>query len=359
MFLLGLLLAICYVPGITGASVPTQWVLLSAILPLGLWRSGVLGPTHFAGLAILAWSALSLLWVPNLWDGLYGFWILAILALAFWLGSTISDFRGLWKGLALGLSCSSLVAISQWLGYAPVESAPGNPSGLFFNSTLLGASCAIVLIALWSEKLWLWMPGILPGLILANSRGAYLVLAFVIASRYVPLLLLSLALMLAAIAFSLVPNDSDSTRLMIWGMALRELTFFGHGIGSFGSFIYIHHNTLVIPDRVHNDYLQLWFELGPASLAIGFIYAVALFQRQSPLWPIFLAFAILGLFYFPLWAPIPAFIGAMVAGRLASDWHHSLFLRAGWRSGRLPRHPHLRSRIGSPRGQALPVVSST
>ena len=57
MFLLGLLLPICFIPGYTGASIPSQWVLLSLVLPAALWRRGYrLTPLHLLGLGFIAWA---------------------------------------------------------------------------------------------------------------------------------------------------------------------------------------------------------------------------------------------------------------------------------------------------------------
>lgn len=329
MFYLGLILAVCYVPGYTGAFIPTQWVLLSAILPLGLWRSGPMSLGHWTGLVVLAWSAISFLWVPNGYDWGYGMWLMAIIAGAFWLGST-TDPTSIFRGLAVGLGISSIVAIAQSLGYSPVEASPSpsHPAGLLYNPTVLGASCALVLIALCCYRLWWYIPALLPALFLSHSRGALIVLACTAFTTRLHWAIVSTLLIVGIGIVSLNPQPSDIQRLYLWGITLRNLDFFGHGLGSFNTFLYynpidLYPKSIAIfhPEFVHNDYLQLWFELGPGAIAIYLIYVFTLTQRASLHWPIFFAFSILGLFYFPLYNPIPAFVGALVAGRILSDWH--------------------------------------
>lgn len=353
MFLLGLIVAVCFVPGYTGAIIPTQWAVLSILLPLGLWRSGVLGPSALAGLAVLAWSAISILWAPNTWDAGFGLWLACIWALALWFGSTIDDFRPLWRGLAVGLTISSAVAIFQHFGFAPVlANSPERPTGLFFNSTLLGASACLVIIALISQRQWAYIPGVLPALFLAHSRGAFLVLALTLLTRYLRVRYVLLAMALAACILVLTLNghetDSDRTRLILWGAALRELNLLGHGIGSFTTFLVATPTRILYPGTVHNDYIQLWFELGLGSLLIMALYALALAQRTSDHWPIFFAFTLFGLFYFPLWTPVPAFMACLVAGAMLRDRHldrlasvHGRYVSLPGTPRRLPLFPRL------------------
>lgn len=354
MFFLGLTLPICFLPGTIGASVPVQWVLLSAILPLGLWRLGSINPGHLAGLAVLAWSALSFAWSPSAYDSGYGMWLLAIWALSFWLGSTTTNLVPLWKGLAAGISISTAVAVAQYFGYSPVLIHSGYP-GLLFNTTLAAATCALVIVALASAHLWLWLPMPILGLILANSRGAYLVLAATAALRFLPWTLVLTLIVAVGILLSITPSGSDTTRLVNWGMAIRGMTPWGNGIGSYSSLYYLFNQQIIRPERVHNDYLQLWYELGVGCIPLLGIYFLALRQRLSREWPVFVAFAIYGLFYFPLWAPTTAFIGCLVAGRLVADWHHNRCVSLYSRYDRLPRDRSARPDPNLPRSEAVPT----
>ncbi len=327
---LGLLLPTCFIPGITGALIPTQWAVLSAVLPLGLWHSSYFGPCHWLGLLSLAWAAFSLQWTPSIFDGIYGLWIISIWALAFWLGGlNFVKLQLLWQGLALGLTVSSVVAIFQALGYRPVEVSNDQLAGLLFNSTVLGASCALVIIACAKYRLWLYIPGLLPALYLSHSRAAWAVLGLTFLAGRIHILVALCALVLGNLALVYWLNPSDTQRLLLWGVAIHELSWLGHGIGSFGDFyylntnpnLYVHSEGLFRTEFVHNDYIQLWFELGIGAIPIYAIIAFALCQTTVPAWPIFFAFATFGLFYFPLYSPITAFIGLFSAGSIIRDWY--------------------------------------
>lgn len=313
MFLLGLLLPICYIPGLTGASIPTQWALLSIAFAISLWREPSTPPSslHYLGLGFLAFAALGLLWAPNLWDGLYALWLVLLWALSFRLGSATASPANLYRGLAIGLSVSSVLAIFQWFGYSTIPTANGsNIAGLLFNRTVLGATTALVILGLISERLWLYIPMLLPGLILSGSRGGWLILMVGLLARMHILIALGLTLA-CALALSFVPDSSDALRLQIWGVTLRGLTLFGHGPGSFTSLYFPAGPALIHPEFVHNDYLQLWFEFGVGALVPIAILTVAIAWSRSPI-PI--AFACLAAFYFPLWTPLTAFIGCFVVG---------------------------------------------
>ena len=183
MFLLGLIAAICFVPGITGASIPTQWPFLSISLLPSLWLSGPFTWAHKLGLFFLAYAALTTLWAHNYNTSVIGVWYLSVWALAFWLGTTQSTLRPLWHGLAWGVALSSLVAIFQWFGFHPVEVYPDQIAGLYFNSTMLGAATALMLVACLCHRLWLPMPPLAIGLILSHSRGAIAILIIGLAAR--------------------------------------------------------------------------------------------------------------------------------------------------------------------------------
>lgn len=354
MFILGLIATASYIPGYLGASVPTQWVLFSCLLPLGLWRSAAVDPR--LPLAALGFAALSVLWAPNGWDGLYGLWLLCLWALAFHLGTTRSDFTPLWKGMAVGLYLSSLVAVAQAFKLSPLEAAAGNPGGLLFNSTLLGATCAIVLVALWQQGLFWWIHGLIPALVLSGSRGAFATLAIVFIARYVHWTVAAACLCLGAALLATSPSGSDTLRLITWGTSIPHLDPFGNGLGSFVTFLFGYEGRIYHPERMHNDYLQLIFELGLFAIPILGLYAIALSQRLSPEWPVFLAFATMGLFYFPLWAPSTSLVGCLLAGRLFADWY--LARVAGLHRGhdRLPGIDYSQPFTSRPGRQALPSL---
>lgn len=335
MFALGLALAVCFVPGYTGATIPTQWVLLSAILPLSLWRSAPPSICLWLWGIFLTYAALSTLWSTNIYTSVLGLWYAAIWALSFWLGTSLPSLAQLWKGLAIGLSISSLVAVAQAFGYHPVEAHEGYP-GLLYNTTAQGASIALILIALASHRLWWYMPPLAVGLVLSQSRGAALILAATALTRIHWLAAIA-ALILGALAYSFWLNPADSQRLQIWGYALRGLTFFGWGPDSFNDVYFLWRGALTHAEFVHNDYLQLAFEYGLGALAIFAIFGLAL-TIPSTEWPILFSVAVLATFFFPLYHPLTAFIAFVATGHASRcrAWNGNLSKHR--RSHLLPRY---------------------
>lgn len=365
MFVFGLTAAICYVPGLTGASIPTQWALFSCVLPWFLLRPSQWTSAHWLGLGAFAVAASSLAWAPSTYDAVYGLWLFSLWALAFHLGTTSVSLAGLFRGLAAGLGVSSVIAIAQALGYSPVASAPGFPSGLFYNSTTLGLCAALVALALIELGEWGWLVAVAPALALSHSRGAWLVLAVGWVSTIIPLRWVGLGLTLGALAILNSPGPSDADRLTIWGQALTHLSLRGNGIGSFITLYFTnpHDPKLVVylahPTFTHNDYLQLWFELGLGALFIYAILVLALTQTYHTFHPVLVGFALAGIFYFPLWSPLPALIGCVVAGRLLADRAAIRDLGYSWRSDILLWFPTQRPWARPPRGAAIPVQPRT
>jgi hypothetical protein len=316
MFALGLILPVCFVPGITGATIPTQWVLLSIILALSLWRRISSSFPHELGAIFCIYAGASALWAHNIGTSVLGLWYIAIWVLSFRLGAMAMSLCRLWQGLAVGLSVSTIVAVFQWLGFQPVPVFGTHPSGLLFNSTLFAACCTLVLLGLIGHRLWLYTPPLVLGLLLAQSRGAILVLIAVLVARYANRILALGLFIAASIYLSIIAGADDSLRLALWGQALHQLTLFGWGPDAFNDFYFIFANTLYHGEFVHNDYIQLLFEFGIGALPIFAILAMALSCTASDDWPVILCWALFATFYFPLYAPLTAFIGCVVAGHL-------------------------------------------
>lgn len=318
MFILGLLLPICYCAGITGAAIPTQWAFLSITLPIFLWNRT---PMNWLGLGLLALAAVSILWMGNPHTGVFGCWLVIIWLLSSRLGSVSKSLTQLWKGLAIGLSISSIVAVIQWFGYAPVLVAEGPPPGLLFNSTAQGAAIALVVIALICYRLWWYIPVPLIGLALSQSRGAWLVIALGLIAKYFnPLLSLSI-LTAGCLVFAYTPNPADTQRLEVWGMALNGLDWIGWGPFSFNDIYYIRPTGPPFhPEHVHNDFIELWFEYGIFALLPFAALGIALTRIRSRTWPILFSWACLACFYFPLYTPITAFIGCVCLGHILRNY---------------------------------------
>lgn len=327
MFWLGLILPICYVAGWTGATIPTQWAVLSVALLPALWRDGAPSSLHWIGLAFVAFAAASLLWTLDISMGL---WIAIIWALAFWYGSTAPDLGPLWRGLALGMGINAVVAAFQFLGYRPVPSE--GVGGLLFNPTFLGAAAALVAVALIGRREWLWLAGPLPAVALAQSRGAWAVLAISLAAR-VHWAAVVVLIVVGVAAVGAIGGQTDLMRLHFWVVALKNLTLFGNGVGSFNVVHVAYHEKIIHAENVHNDYLQLAFEFGIMAMVPVGILAAGLWQRRATDWPVLVGFAALGAFFFPLWCPVPAFIGCVVAGNILRGHDPLRGLLDRWRFG--------------------------
>lgn len=271
-----------------------------------------------ASLPVLNWLSFSLIAYFHITArALTGPWFFLLLALAFWLGSVIT-LRPVFRGLAIGLSVSSVVAIGQWFDWiAPGSANP--PGGLLYNSGVHAIAIAIVILGLLANRDWRFIPAMMPGLLLSQSRGGYLVLAVGIAARALgwPAVVLMVG-MAAAVSFA-VMGTTDAHRLLIWSATWNDLEWLGHGAGSFANVLFWHGDDLHYPGHVHNDYLQLAYELGIWAAPVYLVYAAALIRIRSPYWPAFAGFAVAGLFFFPLYAPVTAFIGAVLAGHIACD----------------------------------------
>lgn len=319
MFWLGLIVSLCYVPGVTGAYIAAQWPVLSILLPFALWRGGPVTALHWAGLGFLAYAAARIASAPLVFDGVFGFWLLCIMSLSFWLGSTLDDLRGLYKGLALGVAVSSVIAVFQYFGMSPVAYASANPAGLYINSVSLGMISAFLIVALVSERMWLAVPFLLPGLILSGSRGAWLALAVGLWATFFRSLWVLGAVGFAGVFFiaTLEPMSSDETRLVIWTAAVHNLTWLGWGPGAFYSWVVPFREIIMYPEYAHNDALQLAFEYGIAAILPIGIFGLLLTQTGAREWPVLVAFAVASCYSMPLWVPVASFLVCVTAGRVA------------------------------------------
>lgn len=317
LFWLGLVLPVCFIPGTIGATIPTQWIVLSVVLPLAMWRSAVLTLEHACGALFLLWAAFSVAWSPNPMFAVYGLWQVSILALAFWLGSTMVSLSSLWRGLAIGLGLSSAVAVAQAIGFDRLAAYDASrPAGLLFNPAVQGAMIALVAVALVAERSWFYIVPMLPGLWLAHSRGAILVLCVGLLAR-LHWIAAAGALLIAAAMAAVLHAPSDVERLQVWSVAAGHLALMGYGPGSFMQLVYQTADGVVLyPEHVHNDYLQFVFEYGIGSLPLFMVLIAALQRTNDPHWPVFFAFCTLGLFWFAFYSQPLAFVGGVLAGHL-------------------------------------------
>ncbi len=269
----------------------------------------------------MGYAVASLAWNTDLYSGVYGIWLLCILALCFWLGSTLQSLRQIYIGLAIGGAVSSVIGVLQAFGY-PLVPVSQYPAGIYFNSMAQGGVLALLIVALLTERMYFYVVPLIPGLVVAQSRGAWLALMIGVAALFVRRTwILTPLVMLGAVAIFFPPNYTDTVRLQIWSIAWSELSFFGNGIGSFASQIYNDNGIVLYPEFVHNDILQLAYEFGIAALLPTAIFAFALSRTKEQEWPVLMAFVTMGFYSFPLWMPVTAFVGLLVTGRIVRSWH--------------------------------------
>lgn len=175
---------------------------------------------------------------------------------------------------------------------------------------------------------------------LAHSRGAWLVLGASLIAKYLHWSISVLLILGGGVFFYATVGSSDLLRLEFWSIAVHHLTWFGHGVGSFNAiYVTTGPNTLTHAENVHNDYLQLAFEFGIEAIGVYWVIAAALSRTGARDWPVMVGFATFGLFYFPLWSAIPAFIGCVVAGHILRGYDPLRNMLGDWRFLVIPWNP--------------------
>lgn len=348
--LLGFLVAIAYIPGIIGASIPTSWFVLIITMPiLMIFCEFKLNLVNLLGIIFIGFNVLSLLWAPSLNISFFFLLQLVTLSCVFCFGLNLLDIRPIFKGLALGLGVSSLVAIFQYYGFKPVFTIGNDIAGLFVNPNIYSEVSAVMLVGLIVLKLWYCIPVTLPGLILIHSRTALMGLAaglfcyFYSKNKLLALASVLIVGMLGVIffinSFSIM---SIQERFDIWQDTLRGVTFFGNGVGSY-EILYplnaIHVDTSVArPKFAHNDLLQVIFENGIFALPLIAIIVLIPFN------PILITLGIMSLLTYSLRVPMEIFIACIVAGYITrghvTNWNFGDSCRSivftwfkNWRNG--------------------------
>lgn len=320
MFWLGAAVSLCYVPGVTGAYIATQWPLLAVVLPFTLWRSGPVTWLHGLGLIFILYATARIPFSPLPDAGVFGVWLLVIMGLCVWFGTTATTLRELYAGLAVGASVSSALAVAQFFGFDTVVTGPYVNSavpGLYVNSVQQGAVLALLIVALVSERMWLWVPALVPGLILSGSRGAWVALAVGLLACRVRRVWV-FGLVGAAGAFYLLTplSSSDQLRVFIWRTAWDNLSLLGLGPGMFYTLLMQRGGETFYPEHAHNDALQLVFEYGAAALLPFAIFAAALRRTDAKEWPVIVSFVAAGCYSMALYIPLVSFLALASVGRV-------------------------------------------
>lgn len=314
-------MSLCYVPGVTGAYIATQWPVLALVLPFALWRSGPFSWAHAFGVLFILYAVFRAPFTPLPDASVFGVWLVVIMGMAVWFGTTFEDLRGLYAGLAAGATVSTAIAAAQYFGLNWPPTTSGNYPGLYVNSVQQGAVLAIIVVALVSERMWLWALPLLPGLYLAHSRGAFLALAVGLLACYVRRVWVFGILAAAGAFFMLSPlSSSDGQRLFIWRTTWDNLTWFGYGPGMFYTLLMQQGDAQFYPEHAHNDALQLIFEYGIAAVLPLAVFAFALSQTNAREWPVVVAFVTAGAYSMALYMPVASFLALACVGRVLRDY---------------------------------------
>lgn len=332
MIIFGFLLMVLYVPGILDAATEPRWILIFLTMAvLACFRTVTKVTTgHLLGLGILFYAVTSISWALSSYDSLLALSRLLCLALVFCVGAETTDIRPLLKGMAIGAAVNSVIVIIQWGWEHSLQQWIGennSPAGLFVQGNLLPEVTAMILVGLVGYRLWAYIPGLLPALLLQGARGALasLVVVGIIwtwqKTKWLAMALAILLVLIIAVTVSVrLHNNSIGDRLSMWLPTLKSLTPFGAGIGSFYStFPTLGSNFNLFelrPDHVHNDLLELTYELG---LGVAFVLAwlaVVFAGSLGPERAMFAVFLLEGITGFPLHVPATAFLAVLCAGRL-------------------------------------------
>lgn len=335
-----------YLPFWHDGAVSTKWMTLAG-LPLALF---LVRPRmtvgHWAGAALIVYAALSALWSPAPLDALNWVLRLALLGAAFLIAAEIDDLRPTYVALVAGVSLSGVLALAEVMDWVSIPEA-NHPAALFGNRNYLAEMGAVGLVAALGYRVWWAVPGTILALALPMSKAAFLAVGAAalvgLWGRSKPLAAIVLVTCAASgvVASQFVGGfDSLSSltiRLEIWQTALENLTFFGHGFGSFQSaYVMLHHYEAIPlgrPENAHNEFLNLAFEVGVPGVLAAAIFALAAWRGGLPVERCLLAaLAASGMFGFPLHLPTAGFVAAVVAGRLCGHGHrlrHSSRRRRG------------------------------
>jgi hypothetical protein len=261
-----------------------------------------------------------------------------------------------------GIAINSLICLGQWFhwnlsidgkGYYNTDIAywivnlSWRPSGLFVNGNILAETTALVIVGCITYRKWFHVLPMIPAMLLPMQRASILALVIVGTiwifqnqklklSRYMVLILL---LSIGGVIFLMrLDLSSFRDRFELWSFAASNLHWLGNGIGSFRTdylnytgFADTNYNVIYI----HNDYLELIYDLGIFGVCIIMAFTFTLFSNckvKYVLW----TFAIIACFGFPSHMPATLFIATLCIIECLRNWSdNSLLLRCS----RIPAFP--------------------
>lgn len=208
-----------------------------------------------------------------------------------------------------GVAVSGAAAIFQSRGWAWIPQVV-SPAGLFLNKNFMGETACLALIAALQYRLWFPALICLPALALSTSRASWLaaliaLLCICSIRQLVVLLSLCLPVALAAWYMGFASDASLLQRFEIWHGALQNLHWFGSGA-------YDYSTVQNREPNLHNDWLQLIYEFGIIGL-IPMAVILAAANNRGGL-PFVVSLLVIGSFGFPLQMPATAWFSAFIVG---------------------------------------------
>ena len=322
-------------------------LLLLELRPKATVTSGLL-------LGFLAWSALSLAWTPNLWDGLQGLWKWVLLVACFAVGSSAKGSDRLMLGFAWGLGVSVIIALAQLSGWDEIGRSTSIPTGLWVNRNMMAHAAALALI--WCVAEGRWFAAIAPACcaLLAHGRAAWTALGFVglvwvwqrSRSTAVACGMIGAVLAALSVPWSPVPQGQETwldakranawERIVIWRDTMDGWTWLGRGTGSFYSTYPEKASRFDLlayrPDHAHSEPIEIVFEQGPLGLALlaGF-FGLVLWHGRASARAVVLGGLVIALVDFPLRNPASLALVGLMAGVACRDRRRAWQPPVDWR----------------------------
>lgn len=289
-------ISVAFWPGLAGPATSPRW----AIAALSLYH------LHWTCAPFLVWCFLRLDFDSAV------HWAIICAAFSWGLKSDQRQQRWCIIAFASGIAISGVVAIAQGLfGYEGIPQL-ASPGGLFLNKNFMGECAALAIIAAVSAGLRWWPWGLIamPALLLSESRAAWLAAGvgiFFLASTRQKIVLVIGACLIGIVLWSYGYGYTYTLgqRFMLWNIAIENLSWFGSGPFDYST---VEHRE----PNLHNDWLQLIYELGIFGLIPIAVVLVASFEDLA----FVAALVVLGSFGFPFHSPASAWFVAFVVGSL-------------------------------------------
>jgi hypothetical protein len=238
-------------------------------------------------------------------------WSIVCAAFCWGLNVSSNTIKRTIQAIAIGVGISGAIAICQTaFGFHGIYQI-AIPGGLFLNKNLMGEAACLAFIAAVTHRLWLSALITTLPLVLSGCRAAYLgafvgVLFWLAWPLRAVLLAAGAAVVFAAYATGHgLDLPSLAQRIYMWQDAAASLRWFGDGSYE-----------LLFPTfrepHLHNDWLQLVYELGIAGLIPLAAVLAAATRQQAALFVA--ALFIIACFGFPLQMPATAWFAAFVIG---------------------------------------------